>query len=137
MHETYAASAVTDRRGHGDEHALLAAAFAGLPDAIVAADLDSRVRLVNPAAEALLGVRESEVLRPATSIDTLSLPPAVRAAPRESVRTIAAGELDRVTLPTRMLRGDGSDFHAEVVGLRPCASAGGEAIGHRSAWCAT
>ncbi len=37
---------------------MLAAALASLPDAIVAADLDNRIRLVNPAAEALLGVRE-------------------------------------------------------------------------------
>ena len=78
MDETYAASG-SDEPDHGDEHALLAAAFASLPDAIVAADLENRVRLVNPAAEALLGVRESEILRPQ----------------RRSTRSIAAGRRER------------------------------------------
>ena len=81
--------AVTESRAHGDEHALLAAAFAGLPDAIVVADLDSRVRLVNPAAEALLDVRESDVLG-RNIVDTLILQPSARAVARESVRKITA-----------------------------------------------
>ena len=119
--------AVTESRAHGDEHALLAAAFAGLPDAIVVADLESRVRLVNPAAEALLGVRESDVLG-RNVVDTLILQPSTRAVARESVRKITARELDGVTIPARMVRGDGTTFTAEVA-VSALRSPGGEAIG--------
>ena len=111
--------AVTESRAHGDEHALLAAAFASLPDAIVAADLDSRVRLVNPAAEALLGVRESEVLG-RNVVETLILQPAARAVARESVAQITARRARRRRRSRPgWLRGDGTDFHGRGRGLRP------------------
>jgi PAS domain S-box-containing protein len=117
---------VTDRRGHGDENGVLAAAFASLPDAIVAADLENRLWLINPAAEALFGVRESELLGQ-KSIDTL-VEPAAREATRESCRKVTAGELDHVTLPIRLLRSDGSGFRAEV-SLSPIRAPDGGILG--------
>ncbi|MDA0160973.1 PAS domain S-box protein [Solirubrobacter ginsenosidimutans] len=117
---------MTDHRGHADEGARLAAAFAGLPDATIAADLENRLWLVNPAAEALFGVRESEILGQ-KSIDTL-VEPAARAATRESCRRVTAGEVDRVTLPIRLLRSDGSGFRAEVV-ISPIRGADGDILG--------
>ena len=105
---------------------MLAAAFAGLPDAVVAADLENRLWLVNPAAEALFGVRESEILGH-KSIDTL-VEPAAREPTREACWKVTAGELDRVTLPIRLLRNDGSGFRAEVV-ISPIRGAGGDILG--------
>jgi PAS domain S-box-containing protein len=118
--------AVTESRAHGDEHALLAAAFASLPDAIIVADLENRVRLVNPAAQALLGVSESAVLG-RDAVEAM-VQPSTRAVARESVRKITVGELDGVTIPARMLRGDGSDFQAEVA-VSPMRGPGGTIVG--------
>jgi PAS domain S-box-containing protein len=119
--------AVTDGRAHGAEHALLAAAFAGLPDAIVVADLESRVQIVNPAAEALLGVRERDVLG-RNIAETLILQPSTRAVARESVRQITAREREAVKIPARMVRGDGSYLQAEVA-VSALRDSRGEAIG--------
>ena len=119
--------AVTESRAHGDEHALLAAAFASLPDAIVAADLENRIRLVNPAAEALLGVRQDAILGQ-NALDALIRQPSTRAVARESVRQVTAGELDDVTIPARMLRGDGTDFHAEIA-VSAMRGPGGDVLG--------
>ena len=51
---------MTDARVH-DEHELPAAVLGSVPDAIVTADLELRVRLVNPAAERLLCVRAARL----------------------------------------------------------------------------
>jgi PAS domain S-box-containing protein len=118
--------AVTERHGGADEYRMLAATFASLPDAIVAADLDNRLWLVNPAAEALLGVRESAVLG-RNAVDTL-VEPHARHAARESVGRIAAGELDGITMPARMLRGDGTGFRAEIV-VSPIRGSDGGVLG--------
>jgi PAS domain S-box-containing protein len=104
---------VKESRAYGDEHALLAAAFAGVPEALVVADADTRIRMLNPAAEALLGVRAAAVLGH-DAVDTL-VEPAARAAARESVRRITTGEGNRVTIPVRMRRGESRSFPAEVV----------------------
>jgi PAS domain S-box-containing protein len=118
--------AVTDGRTLPDEHAWLAAAFASLPDAIVAADRESRIRLVNAAAEKLLGVHESAVLG-RNGVDTM-IEPAARAAARASVAQVVAGEVEDATIPTRMLRGDGTSFPAEVA-VSPLLGPGGTVQG--------
>ena len=43
------------------EHELPAAVLGSVPDAIVTADLELRIRLVNPAAEQLLCVRAADL----------------------------------------------------------------------------
>jgi PAS domain S-box-containing protein len=103
---------VTAGRTPADDHAWLAAAFASLPEAVVASDRENRIRLVNTAAESLLGVRESEVLG-RNGIDTM-IEPRAHANARAAIRRILTGELERATIPTRMLRGDGTSFPAEV-----------------------
>jgi PAS domain S-box-containing protein len=95
-----------------DEHAWLAAAFASLPDAVVATDRDNRIRLVNTAAETLLGVREEAVLG-RNGIDTM-VEPAAHARARAAIDGILSGEREGATIPTRLLRGDGTSFPAEV-----------------------
>ena len=119
--------AVTESRAHGDEHALLAAAFAGLPDAIVVADLDEP----GPARQPGRGgaPRRARERRPGPQlVDTLILQPSARAVARESVRKITARTLDSVTIPARMVRDDGTDLRAEVA-VSALRSPGGEAIG--------
>src|SRR4029079_4101743 len=101
----------TDDQTPGNEHGWLAAAFASLPDAVVVCDRENRLQLVNHAAERLLGVHERTLLG-RTSIDTIAEPNA-RAAARAAVDKVHSGELADATIPTRMLRGDGTSFPAE------------------------
>ena len=69
---------------------MLAAVLASVPDAIVTADLDVRIRLVNPAAEQLLGLRADEI-RGRDAIETL-IDPADREPARGWVDRLTAGE---------------------------------------------
>ena len=69
---------------------MLAAVLASVPDAIVTADLSVRIRLVNPAAEQLLGVRADDV-RGRDAIETL-IDPADRELARGWVDRLTAGE---------------------------------------------
>jgi PAS domain S-box-containing protein len=109
-----------------DDRGWLAAAFASLPDAIVAADLENRIRLVNPAAEALLGVQERAVLG-RNGVEAM-IEPAAHGAARASIQRVVAGELEGATVPTRMLRGDGTSFAAEVA-VSPLRDANGDVRG--------
>jgi PAS domain S-box-containing protein len=71
-------------------------------------------------------VQESAVLG-RDGIDTM-IEPAERAAARASVGQVVAGQLESATIPTRMLRGDGTSFPAEVA-VSALQGAGGEVKG--------
>ncbi|WP_037495908.1 PAS domain-containing sensor histidine kinase [Solirubrobacter soli] len=118
---------MTDGQTPGDERGWLAAAFASLPDAVVASDSENRLQLVNQAAETLLGVEERAVLG-RNCVDTM-IEPGARGAARASVAKVLAGELAGATIPTRMLRGDGTSFSAEVV-ISPLRGPDGDVQGH-------
>ncbi len=116
---------MTDGRGD-DAQELLAAVLASVPDAIVTADLDVRIRLVNPAAEQLLGLRAEEI-RGRDAIETL-IDPADRELARGWVDRLTAGEAVPTGVLANLMRGDGSRFSAEV-SVCPIRDAAGAMVG--------
>src|SRR4051812_12860671 len=105
---------------------MLAAVLASVPDAIVTAGLDARIEFVNPAAEALLGVRAQDV-RGRDAVETL-VDPADRELARSWVRRLTEGERLDPGLLARFVRGDGSTFSAEV-SVSPILAGDGAPLG--------
>jgi PAS domain S-box-containing protein len=116
---------VTDGQRH-DERELGAAVLHSVPDAIVSAGLDLRVRLVNPAAERLLGVRADD-LRGRDALEAL-VDPADHALARGWAARLNAGEPVPNGVHARLVRGDGSRFSAEV-SLSTLCNSDGERLG--------
>jgi PAS domain S-box-containing protein len=105
---------------------MLAAVLASVPDAIVTADLDGRIGLVNTAAERLLGVRAADV-RGHDAVETL-VHPDERERAHGLIRRLAAGERISHPLLLRLQRADGTGFSAEV-SPSPITGDAGELLG--------
>ncbi len=108
------------------EHELPAAVLGSVPDAIVTADLELRIRLVNPAAERLLCVRAAE-LRGRDALEAL-VDPGDHEVARRWAERLKAGESVPGAVLARLVRGDGTRFSAEV-SVSPLCNGDGTTLG--------